>query len=460
MVAKYPSNVAKSAPSRRARSPSRPDYQRPVRPAGPPRRYSLQLPPLPYGQLAKFALRRIAPKLVPYVGQASLLLDAWELFQHLNPDQGQPLYTVNKHKGWLRVCYGPVPPGGTAPYNLGPVGSNSGPASCSGTAEVAVNDSRPNGPTGSDLRWYWTFKRNATVSIFRARGVDIIERWDVQPGGSAATWNTAVSAPLPMPGSFVYPRTSPIAWPAFQPMPAAMPTPKELRSPEDEPSERPEETPNWRPKPGVRPDSRPRYDLPPVPAPVISNRAPVEIEVLPHATTISSGGPGKPPRVDTLPSEPQDKQPPRRVVQRKTNVAVVGGLLWTGIQSATEAMDFIKAAHDAIPEGGPRLSKKASKAQIIEYMLSSVEPWKHVDVAEALQNIINEQIADYVAAFGSDNIKRLQQEQGQITGLDRALREASEPWNVENIAPQLDIDMDNGRVSLRSPYFDVGVSWK
>lgn len=296
---------------------------------------------------------------------------------------------------------------------------------------------------------------------------------------SGAPTNALVYDPRTLPYSPV-PVTFPVAFPLASPI--AVPMTRPMVQPEStegsEPSNKPEQDPNHREQ------EKPRYDLPALPGvPFIAVPPHIGdvIHVQPPTTVIEGFSPAPGGQVNvhftTEPGRPTDAVPPggRKKKQKKTNVAIAGGIIWTGINTATEVMDFIKAMHESIPDGPHKLSKKASKAQIIEYMLTNLEPWGHVDVAEALQNYIQMQVGDFVAALGGQQIKKVSQELGLVTGLDRAIRlmgdglsdlTGQDTWyahergkNLGDLVPELDIDMVTGAVSLRSKWGDLTWKW-
>lgn len=471
MVSRYPSNaVPRPKPGPRAPSPSRPDSPGRGTPAGPGRGYSQPLPSLPKGQMAKLgamgALRLIAPRLVPYVGWAWTAYDLWQMFN-------QPAY-VNT-SGWTLTheC------GTQAPYTIYPAGW------------------RPN------VAWpgtaCWSFASPYTINpqpkavhntaVILAKNPGGLMQSVTQTYYAKTVPNTVVPLIFPKTTVPIVDPFAPPAWPPNMPQvtpigrpdPGARPNP--ARNPWEEPTN-PVRKPVPRVRPRRRPDSRPRrdsrpvYDLPPVEGPLIRVNAPPTLSVLPHTTVIRTVG-GRP-QVSTKPSRAQDRRPPRRVKQKKVNIAITAGLLWVGINTVTEALDFIKAAEEALPKK-LRLSDKASKAQKIEYMMSNPELWDSIDTAEFIQNYINMQVGDFVAALGSDSIKKVYKQSGMVTGLDRALRQVQDGWNdaakeeltkqggdpeeIKNVrwdryVPQLDIDEASGSVTLTSPHRAVSFNYR
>ena len=287
------------------------------------------------------------------------------------------------------------------------------------------------------------------------------------PGSPLSPSPAGDDAPL------VFPQEMPLAWPTPKAPPYSAP---EVPNPASEPSAEPKPEPKPEPnKKGdvwvfpVVPGGFPFYAVPPpsrtpgrpvVPGTVITpgvgTSTPTVIRTPDFAVSAppGSGDPDKP------------KVQEHKVRMRK-QLAILHGVVWAGVNTVTEAMDFIQAMHDSIPEGGPcRLSSKASKAQVIEHMLTNFSCWGMVNPAEAVENYVNMQFGDMVAAVGSQQIKQLSQDMGIITGLDRAVNSGgknvqkdpdaapSDPW-----LPELDIDMERGVISVVSPLAGQGVEY-
>ena len=292
--------------------------------------------------------------------------------------------------------------------------------------------------------------------------------------------NDAVARPYVFPTTGVVPavvgdKALPMVFPIASPI-APSNAPWGRPAPNEEPSNAPQPDPQHDPRPDynlpplritvprpsrTRPNApRARPETPALPLVSVPPSVSEVVNVLPPATVIDfvPAGPGgaSNPVITHPPSNPADRQPPKSVKkQAKVNIAVTMGALWTGLNTVTEVFDFIVAMHDAIPrgvKGSPRLSDKASKAQIIKYMSTHLKPWLHVDFAEGLQNFINMQIGDFIAALGSEQIKKVQQMTGSATGLDHAIRqgqnavENGSDWT--NYVPLLDIDTESGSVSI------------
>lgn len=290
----------------------------------------------------------------------------------------------------------------------------------------------------------------------------------------ASGYRRASGAPVPTPYTVV-PRIIPVTLPAVLPAPAPQAVP--LAYPMATPIERPSwEAPKFGDEPAKAPDPSPWpkanpspkiYILPPMPVPFIRMR-PQPIPTVQPGTVVTFD-----PVTDGVFIErvQQHASPaPIRInkigrekeVEKKTNVAIVGGVLWTGLNTTTEAMDFVVAMYKSVPESywknkyGKWFNPvKASKAQKIKYMLTDIDAWRNIDLAEGLQNYINMQIGDYFAALGSQQTKKLAQELGVLTGVDKAFADMQEGLGTQEVlkelTPELDIDYQSGEVSVTGP---------
>lgn len=286
--------------------------------------------------------------------------------------------------------------------------------------------------------------------------------------------------PLPMEVPFSFPVGNPTERPVFAPAkPGEEPSsPNAKPEPKPNPWAKPWTVPATWTAPGVaapmQPGVKPRPGervvvLPAMPTPVtmlppLGSMAP-GVSVAPPATVIQvqpgTGGVS----VIRTGDFGQDSPPkPGQVQHKVTTKTRVIGLVWHGVGKITEGLDFVQAMHDSIKDPRKKLSKKASKAQVLEYMLTNLEPWGYIDPAEGLQNFINMQIGDYIAALGSDQIKAVNRMSGSTTGLDRAIRqhgkmisEQAEPGSQFNPVPELDIDAETGVISVSSAVGGVSV---
>lgn len=265
-------------------------------------------------------------------------------------------------------------------------------------------------------------------------------------------------SPTPVPGR--WPLSQPWDMPAFPPQVAPQPA----KDPKKEPSK-------------AEDDKPPFYELPPF-FPVPFYVTTPGITTLPRGVGIGLD-PGGNPTLEPLPPKGEQghassSRPPggrsRKKAQHKIRKRMhrrLIGIGWAGLNSATEAMDFVQAMHKSLDKRH-RLSPKASKAQVIRYMMTTPTVWQHIDFAEAVQNYVQMQWEDMLYAVGSDQIKNVSRDMGSLTGLDNAVNSPQGYWGdaqqaaqeaghdvdtsqLDDIIPTLDIDTNANQVSLRLP---------
>lgn len=306
-----------------------------------------------------------------------------------------------------------------------------------------------------------------------------VGRWNRVAGAPTPTPMYEVTAFAPQPLPLEVPLVYPIAPPATRVR--VLPP-----FPGDEPTE---------PKPETKPEAEPKpLPLPKFPFPIITvpnNPLPVPIVVPGNTIELQPGPtPGKsPPTSGAIKQLIHVRQngkyhrnkPPKapatsaggkgmKPIERKAKMRAAMTIAWAGVNTATEVMDFVVAMHKSIPkESGKRLPAKASKAQVVKYMMSTPDAWRAIDLAEGIENYINMQFSDMVAALGSDSIKNLSQQMDIVTGLDSAinLRHSGKDdykgegdlkvHNVGKDIPTLDIDRQNGVISVITPFGVVAV---
>lgn len=493
MVTRYPSNAARE---QRAK-PKRPDYQRPVRRSFPANDNSKSLPPL-----TKAAMTALGAT----VGRGFGI--GWNLGQSYIDAYGNPLSQYSTGNIWddlnaaREFIFGRPRMQIDRRYWMTTTMCRSGGDTIRIPA-IAMNPGDCSSGHYQTMNWWqvraeadpaWTFFEagiaDAAIAAKSGTSFSIWNKAHFQSGDiwwylHNAVYNAVPGSPVPSPVyttqtlpqsamPLVVPLELPFAWPIAVPLrmaPAARPQP--AQSPQEEPANNPEN------KPDVIPGRKPVYRLPVALPPFIQVPDSVSdhIDVRPPdiAFELAPTQPGRAPSVRPAPKpDPATAtKPPRLTRQKKTlSVAKIGGVIWTGINSATEAMDFVVVMHDSLRKD-KQLSKKASKSQKLKYMLTNFEVWGYVDVAEGLQNFINMQASDVVAAIGSEQIKKVMQDANILTGLDRAIRQAGDRWNegtkqvtgqnapnLGDLLPQLDIDMVNGRVSISDGVLSKPVVWK
>lgn len=278
--------------------------------------------------------------------------------------------------------------------------------------------------------------------------------------------------PVPTPGTVVSPVPFPVAYPLAVPFARPSKAPIQRPLPGEEPAEAP------KPKPNKAPRKNPAHRMPYVGVPyVMPGQWPGPIQ--PPGAIVGYNPDGQfavepAPTVDTnappraLPGLGYAGGGPVYYEGKSLKKSAVVGAIWNGVGTVTEAMDFAVAMHKSILNRKYRLSDKASKAQVVNYMFTHPESWRHIDFAEGLRNYVNMQIGDYVAALGSNSSKKLAIEMGLTTGLDRALAQhgnrifdyVNENGQMEEFAPQVDYDPETGEYTVSGPGFSFGFQWK
>lgn len=289
------------------------------------------------------------------------------------------------------------------------------------------------------------------------------ERWQRKTGAPSPTPVVVPATWVPLPSGRSI--ANPLAWPVASPAPRLLPYAKP--TPAEQPSKSPEPKPNRRP----RRDPRPRR-LPPVRGLPLVTVGPMSVPIAPPSIVVRPGQNPTSPTVTEVPP-PNTNAPPRSIkvpgagrprqrpkVEKKAKMSALGHAIWAGVNTTTEVLDFVNAMAKSIPaSSGHALSPKASKMQRLRYMFTHPEAWLEIDLGMAIENYVNMQVGDYVAAFGSGAIKNLTQQLGIATGLDGAIRRAGDthdearPEGVEafNPVPQLDYDEETGAWSISGP---------
>lgn len=320
--------------------------------------------------------------------------------------------------------------------------------------ESVPNPTASSGWAGLSRHPTGTFSCNATYVL---RGEQRYQR----RGGSPVPTPTLQGIPVgktPVVGGNPVPDKFPTAW--SNPSPSKNPFTK--ANPGEEPSENP-----W-------PDELPVYDLPVFDAPVVLLDPPTQSGVIPQVKTqtVSVSGPGDPPVVTVKPGNPVQQPPGAGKKQDKPTVVKTAGKLWVAINFFTESLDFVEVLWDALPEKCKRKkifeNRWGREATFAADHYSKLEDlYKclgEIDVAKVITGYINNQIEDYFYGKMSDPTKKLSQELGIISGLDRAIAQAQhwamtsvdEDGNVKEEAildaflPKVDFDPETGEVTLTS----------
>lgn len=185
-------------------------------------------------------------------------------------------------------------------------------------------------------------------------------------------------------------------------------------------------------------------------------------------------GPGvtTPPATGTTPPKPQpqtatevsintrnptredlkDRTPKRREKERKVRSRAVGKL-WAFVGQITEGMDLIQVLYDAIPDG--KCGKFDWKTRSGDYFTDPYEKAKaiyncfeHINVGQALENYVNNQIEDWMYAQQGKALGKASGNLGVTTGLSRAITQNQQDDFVGYLVPKVDIDWSTGDISV------------
>lgn len=414
---------------------------------------------------------RLLARFIPYVGIALTAYDVYQLWQYASSaEQRFP------SEYWVTTqC--PFPGGALLGYrNTGCIANSQGngltanlanPTTWSRVAELGVHPVH-GAPAYQSIR-YHTRKADAPYPTPT-----------IVPGVTAPVPLAPVDAPIPasQPLAFQAPFVDPKVWeaPKVGEEPQTQPQKKKKKKKKNgnPPWNDPDVLPavpvpffKW-PRPFVGPDGAPTT----LPGTVVTVDPWGDTIVERDPDLVPRDEPFAPPAEPVLapPSSPKTggkRKPPQEYYEPpKTNYRVgLQVVVWGGLNTVTEVNDFVIAMHESITNRSYKLNDKASKAQKLQFMYSNIEPWKHIDPALGLQNFINMQIGDFIAALGSETIKRGSRTIGSQTGLDRLLRnhqdgiggldtdpdeegvQRGKRWD-EEFVPEIDIDPDTWEVRL------------
>lgn len=351
------------------------------------------------GAAARFALKRLAPKAIPYVGwaltAAELGLWFWERYHHTT---NTPL-AASRLRGpapgwqlWFR-CTNPVsgPPTPPLGYNH--------PAACPSTITVlkfgydnAVNNKMIDFGThwhteiGFDKResdaTHWNFKlgeqwlyyKNGAINPQYVNGYGTIP--PTVPGTTDLGSKPAVVHP-PKAVPLFLPVADPMSLPVNQPVPVTRPAPaRRVRplNPWRSPVEQPQTGPQ--PRPRIRPGA------------------------LPGPGTVTTITPGQRPRISPAPSRPQPPKPGEK--EKKMKTGLPPGKVAAVINAATEGADAIDAIYGALPgklRGSLYWSGQATTPQ--ERALAIYNHFDEIDWEKAVGNLVANQLEDaFIGAVG------------------------------------------------------------
>lgn len=433
------------------------------KPFYPPKPVTAELPPIPASALARLVAKGVARRAL---GPASLALDLLELsLPYLRDALAPPNWgrRVPNPRYWVDdPCGSAGGPGGA--YQLKSSHSACFRSDGKPIQNVGYISTLPGVVGGSVTVIDYGFPASATVYTkygdwHRVSGVT----GTIPVGEGTPLWRV----PTPGPAPLVMPDPAP--FPA--PQPAASPKPGEEPSADPAPADSPQ--------PGTRPDSWPRYDVPLVPFPLVLAPAPGTIGnpgLVPQARTqvITVTKPAARPETasdwgtggvqvvrNDYPGRPVNRDPTRynrNTKQGKISiVTVVGPTKWALLNLITEGFDFVQALWEKLPDDAKR---KFPDGNLPDPYTMAEDLWinlDRLDLAEAIEAIINEEIGDRVWALGGEGIKQYYKVSGAATGLDHALSEqqgniydAGGP-SLGELAPEIDFDVTNGTVSLTIP---------
>lgn len=387
-------------------------------------KYTLQLPALNKAQAARLLVSKVLPLVLPTLKEVAA-----------------PYFQANEpmpRKYWV---YTPCP-SCPEPYNY--IGSTT--TSCCGAfAQTALHSTmfKP-GSGGIESR-----------GINRAYWV---EKWVLNPNQllhkRVGTFQRKTGAPTPTPE--LLPEAQPFV-PTTKPVPVALP----MAQPQPQPKAQPWAKADVGAEPSTKEKPRPTpYPLVPLPVPAvqIDNLGQVkgQLDTVPVTQTWAGTGGGS---VTVLPGPIANRQPGPKKKQQKINVVAVGGRVWVLLNMATEAIDFVDAMWKAIPEDQRR------KCTTPQCKLRDL--WDNmgaIDLSDAVENYLNMQLTDYLSALTGIPTKKLSQQLGHITGVDRAINQAAGLWmdsglkdlgiethNISELFPKIDWDVNSGIVNLSIP---------
>ena len=255
------------------------------------------------------------------------------------------------------------------------------------------------------------------------------------PAPADTPWPDGVPDGLPWLDPAVVPINVPV--PATKPPPFRYATPKPGQMPA-------------KPKPAKWPDV---VTLPAVTAPVVL--APPHVGGRPtvgRGTTVDSGnlpGSGTDPGNKPEPSSPPAHSPPpgarsappEGAKEKKVQIRTAyGPLFYAALNLSTEGLDLVRELYKAVPKKCRKAAGiRSSRPSVAEKMKAIYHCSDQMNVGEAIANVINNEFEDWFYGQQGRLLKGASQNLGVTTGLNRALRMASQEANPDGqtILPEL-----------------------
>jgi len=413
---------SRPGPFRRSPSP----WKRPTR---------VPLPPIPKPWLKPVLMSGVS-RVIPYIGVAITLYEAWELWQWLEGAEG-PNYdgyeVIHECRTWDGFGWNPL----NSSYTC----SSSNWVSKADYENPLINP-RPGSPVGSPAYFTLVNKNTEVSTAYEFNYAATFKR--VVDGAPA--WVPGVAIPW----APVFPYEMP--WPLPEPNPNTPSRPAPKPRPEEQPSRDSRDDPD---PPGKDRDW-PKWRIPPQPFPLVT---------IPGVTP-GYGGPE--PAPDTVgqdippsgppttwkapgPGGPSKRRPKRREKEKKVTVRTVSGAAWGVINLVTEGIELVDVFWNGLPK------KYRSDCDTPQCKAWDVyNNFDKLDVAETLQNYVNNNIEDALYGMKGQAIGRASRGIGHSTGLSHADR-ASTSYQEAPELPEIDIDIEYGSVTLKVPGgYEVG----
>lgn len=282
------------------------------------------------------------------------------------------------------------------------------------------------------------------------------KRWTRLIAGEAPAPGATKGSLAPLPQPAVMAGAKALPWPGTAPKPRPRPRPKPK-------AKRPGRNP---PRGGGRPPMR-------IPHGIATKAG----ELMQHLKQVLKVGATGNIDVGSGPPDAKNRPPKKAEKQKKVTTRVSRGLFVVGtiFGTITEGMDFVRSMHAALPAKyrahswlqGPDGDWMRVRPSIRKMAEAVYENMSHVDMAAAMQNIINDQIEDFVfgktapsakvnKALGlgrgaaSGSMKRNADYASMALAEENAVRKSIglEPLDPGSVAPQFDFDPETGNLSV------------